>query len=258
MRKTIKLSLIAASVLALTACNDEAKPQSTEMQTGSVVQQDINLATEQQQQSYAFGASVGAFLGKDIENRKELGFEIDVDLFLGGLEDSLNGESQYDEAKANEILTQLEASLRAKQEENMKLESEKNKAESALFLAENAKKEGVTVTDSGLQYKVISMGDGTKPTAEDVVQVHYKGTLLDGTEFDSSYARNEPATFPLNRVISGWTEGLQLMPVGSKFEFVIPSELAYGPTNKGAIPANSTLIFEVELLAIEGTDSAEK
>jgi FKBP-type peptidyl-prolyl cis-trans isomerase len=120
------------------------------------------------------------------------------------------------------------------------------------FLAENAKKEGVKVTASGLQYKVLKEGNGKSPKATDNVQVHYKGTLLDGTEFDSSIKRGEPAEFPLNRVIPGWTEGVQLMKVGDKFQFTIPSALAYGEQGAGgAIGPNSTLIFEVELLAIE-------
>jgi len=128
---------------------------------------------------------------------------------------------------------------------------EATKKEGADFLAANAKKEGVTVLPSGLQYEVITMGDGAKPTATQNVTCHYEGTLIDGTVFDSSYKRNQPATFPLNRVISGWTEGLQLMPVGSKFRFSIPPNLAYGDRQAGAlIQPYSTLVFDVELLGI--------
>ncbi|MFM8437975.1 MAG: FKBP-type peptidyl-prolyl cis-trans isomerase, partial [Candidatus Kapaibacterium sp.] len=128
---------------------------------------------------------------------------------------------------------------------------EENKAKGAAFLAENAKKAGVTTTASGLQYRVITQGTGAKPLATDKVKVHYKGTLIDGSEFDSSYKRGEPIEFPLNGVIKGWTEGVQLMSVGSKYEFFIPSELAYGDREVGGvIPAGSTLVFEVELLGI--------
>mgnify|MGYP000349334551 CR=1 FL=1 len=119
------------------------------------------------------------------------------------------------------------------------------------FLEENAKKEGVVTTASGLQYKVIREGDGAKPTASDEVEVHYRGTLIDGTEFDSSYKRGQPLTFPLSRVIAGWTEGVQLMPIGSKYEFYIPYNLAYGEKGAGGlIPPYAALIFEVELLRI--------
>lgn len=119
------------------------------------------------------------------------------------------------------------------------------------FLEENAKKEGVVTTASGLQYKVIREGDGAKPTASDEVEVHYRGTLIDGTEFDSSYKRGQPLTFPLSRVIAGWTEGVQLMPIGSKYEFYIPYNLAYGEKGAGGlIPPFAALIFEVELLRI--------
>ena len=246
MRKTIKLSLIAASVLALTACNQEAKKE----------QADVKLDTVAQQQAYGIGASVGNFLNKDLADKKEIGIELDQALLMRGFEDALAGNAKIDEEKIREVLTALDESVRTKQEEKAKVESEKSKAEGEKYLADNAKKEGVMVTESGLQYEVMSEGEGAKPVATDVVKVHYKGTLLDGTEFDSSYSRNEPTTFPLNRVIPGWTEGLQLMPVGSKYKFTIPSDLAYGDRDLGKIPANSTLIFEVELLEIQNDAAA--
>lgn len=122
--------------------------------------------------------------------------------------------------------------------------------EQKAYLEENAVKDGVTVTDTGLQYEVVEAGEGKSPAATDIVEVHYKGTLIDGTQFDSSYDRGQPALFPLNRVIAGWTEGVQLMQEGAKYEFVIPSDLAYGAYGQGDIPGGATLIFEVELIRV--------
>ncbi|MDW7550853.1 FKBP-type peptidyl-prolyl cis-trans isomerase [Pseudoalteromonas peptidolytica] len=243
MKQTIKLSLVAASVLALIACNKQAEEQKPV---------EVKLDTELQQQAYGIGASVGNFLQKDLADKKELGVELDQELLMRGFKDALAGEAKLDEAKIREVLTALDSSVREKQAAKAEADAEKNKAEGEKYLAENAKKEGVSVTESGLQYEVLSEGEGAKPVATDMVKVHYKGTLLDGSEFDSSYARNEPASFRLNQVIAGWTEGLQLMTVGSKYKFTIPSELAYGTRDLGKIPANSTLVFEVELLDIEG------
>ena len=246
MKKTIKLSLIAASVLALTACNQEAKQE----------QVPVTLDTESQQQAYGIGASVGNFLNKDLADKTELGIELDQALLIRGFKDALAGEAKIDEEKIREVLTALDTSVRTKQEAHAKVEAEKSQAAGIKFLADNAAKAGVTVTESGLQYEVLTAGEGEKPVATDVVKVHYKGTLLDGTEFDSSYSRNEPTTFPLNRVIPGWTEGLQLMPVGAKYKFTIPADLAYGDRDLGKIPANSTLVFEVELLEIQDEEQA--
>ncbi|AOT06509.1 FKBP-type peptidyl-prolyl cis-trans isomerase [Pseudoalteromonas luteoviolacea] len=243
MKQTIKLSLIAASVLALTACNQKAQ------ETAKV--EEVKLETEVQQQAYGIGASVGNFLQKDLADKQGLGIELDQELLMRGFKDALAGNSKLDDEKIREVLTALDTSVREKQTAKAEADAKENKEKGAKYLAENAKKEGVTVTESGLQYEVISTGEGKKPVATDVVKVHYKGTLLDGSEFDSSYSRNQPATFPLNQVIAGWTEGLQLMTVGSKYKFTIPAELGYGERNLGKIPANSTLVFEVELLEIQ-------
>ncbi|TMP30290.1 FKBP-type peptidyl-prolyl cis-trans isomerase [Pseudoalteromonas rubra] len=244
MKHTIKLSLVAAAVLALTACNQKAEEKTAKVE-------EVKLETEVQQQAYGIGASVGNFLQKDMADKKELGIELDQALIMRGFKDALDGNAKLDEAKIREVLTALDSSVREKQTAKAQADAEKNKVEGAEYLAENAKKDGVTVTESGLQYEVLSEGEGKKPVATDIVKVHYKGTLLDGSEFDSSYSRNQPATFPLNQVIAGWTEGLQLMAVGSKYKFTIPSELGYGERNLGKIPANSTLVFEVELLEIQ-------
>lgn len=194
--------------------------------------------------------SIGLNIGKDFKTQ---GVEVDTNILLKGMTDALSGaQPMLTEAQIEETLTQLQKDMVAKQETMAKEAAEKNKAAGAAFLAENGKKEGVTTLPSGLQYKVIEEGKGAKPTLDSTVTVHYKGTLVDGKEFDSSYSRNEPATFPVKGVIPGWTEAMQLMTEGSKWQIVIPSELAYGERGAGpVIGPNSTLIFEVELIKVQ-------
>ena len=197
--------------------------------------------------SYAFGLKIG-------QNMKAQAVDPDLGDLRKGLEDAVgSGKGLLSDQEVAETMAAFQKEVEARKAERDRGAGEKNKGEGQAFLAENAKKPGVTVLPSGLQYKVIQMGNGPKPSATDTVSVHYRGTLLDGTEFDSSYSRGEPASFPLNRVIKGWTEGLQLMPVGSKWQFFIPSDLAYqeGGTPDGSIGPNSTLIFEVELISIK-------
>jgi len=187
--------------------------------------------------SYALGMNVGASLKRDnlYPNMEE---------FIQGIKDVLSDTTpRYSDEEAFQIFSDAYSSLAEKREE-------KDKQTENDFLAENSKKTGVIVTGSGLQYEVISEGMGRKPTANDTVRVHYEGTLADGTVFDSSYSRGEPIEFPLNGVIPGWTEGLQLMNVGSKYRFVIPSNLAYGSQGWQQIPPYATLVFQVELLDI--------
>lgn len=196
--------------------------------------------TEDQKISYALG--IGSW-----ENFASQGIEIDLEPFIQGMRDGKAEQNKFTPDEMQEIFQLLNQKMQLKQMQEVTAEKEKGRA----FLAENKNKEGVVETESKLQYKVIKMGDGAKPSATDVVKVHYHGTTLDGNVFDSSVERNEPAVFPLNRVIKGWTEGLQLMPVGSKFIFYIPSELAYGDQAPSpAIKPGSTLIFEVELFEI--------
>jgi len=248
MKKVFALSLLAGSVLLATACQEKA-PESAK----SAV---IEVKTEDQKQAYAIGSSISRYVAKTLKRQEEMGVKLDSAIILQGFEQGLAGKSTLTEEQEKEVLTSLDKQLT----EKAKAKAEKDSAEAVekgkKFLAENAKKEGVMVTESGLQYSVITAAEGKKPAAEDVVSVHYVGTLLDGTEFDSSVARGAPASFPLNRVIKGWTEGVQLMNVGSKFKFVIPSELAYGENANPKIPANSTLIFEVELLEIKDAPKA--
>jgi FKBP-type peptidyl-prolyl cis-trans isomerase FklB len=197
--------------------------------------------------SYALGLDIGSQLRKQ-------GVEIDPAIFARAVADALSGvkpEMTPEESRA--ILTAFQGELRKKQQAAMVAAGAKNKQEGEAFLASNKTKEGVVTLPSGLQYKIIKQGSGPKPTPDDTVECHYRGTLIDGTEFDSSYKRNQPTSFPVKGVIRGWTEALQLMPVGSKWELYVPSVLAYGERGTGqAIAPNATLIFEVELISIKG------
>src|SRR5215471_1593825 len=187
--------------------------------------------------SYAVGLNIGM-------NLKRQNVDVNPDLVLAGMKDGIAGKPQMTMDQIKETMTAFEKDMQQKQTEAGK----KNAADADKFLAENKTKEGVKTTASGLQYKVLKEGSGATPKASDTVTVNYRGTLTDGTEFDSSYKRNEPATFPLAGVIKGWTEALQLMKVGSKYQLFIPPGLAYGPQGQRGIPANSLLIFEVELM----------
>ncbi|TLU64699.1 FKBP-type peptidyl-prolyl cis-trans isomerase [Thalassotalea litorea] len=250
MKQLFKPTLVAVAVLAMMGCQ-EKKQEAEQAPT-------TKLETPAQKQAYAIGSSMGGYLSKTLKEQQDYGFNLDRDLIIQGLSESLAGNSQLTQEEVEKTLMAFEQEVRAKQEEQAKLESDKNLTEGQAFMAENAKTEGVEVTESGLQYQVLTEGEGDKPAATDTVKVHYKGTLINGEEFDSSYSRGEPIEFPLNRVIKGWTEGVQLMNVGSKYKFVIPSELAYGPNGTGPIPANSTLVFEVELLDIIKPEAAEE
>ena len=161
-----------------------------------------------------------------------------------------NSDGKLDKKEIQLITREVENLVRKKQSEVKAQIGEANKAKGLEFLTNNAKRTGIVVTDSGLQYEVLTKGKGSKPKATDTVKVNYLGTLLDGTEFDSSYSRNKPTSFPLNRVIKGWTEGVQLMGVGAKYKFYVPSHMAYGARSTGKISSHSTLIFEVELLEV--------
>lgn len=204
------------------------------------------LNTEAQKLGYIIGMDIGASL-------KQQGSEIDLEALFDAIRTTYEGkEPAMTPEQAATVREEFIAKRRSEAEAEMSAVAATNAAEGDKFLLENRTKEGVQVTDSGLQYKVIDQGTGPKPKATDKVRVHYRGTLLNGEEFDSSYARGEPISFELNKVIPGWTEGVQLMPVGSKYMFYIPSALAYGPAGGGPIGPNATLIFQVELLGIEG------
>jgi FKBP-type peptidyl-prolyl cis-trans isomerase FklB len=218
--------IVSASLLALPLFGQEKSPQ---------------LKDQKEKVSYAIGMNIGLNL-----SRQKV--DINPDLLVTGIKDAIAGKPQLTQDQVKEVMTQFEKDMEQKQ----KAAGEKNKADGAKFLEDNKKKEGVKATASGLQYKVLKEGTGSQPKATDMVTVNYRGTLIDGTEFDSSYKRGQPATFPLNGVIKGWTEGLQLMKQGSKYQFFVPSNLAYGERAVGPdIAANATLIFDVELLEVK-------
>jgi FKBP-type peptidyl-prolyl cis-trans isomerase len=200
------------------------------------------LDTQQKKVSYAIGLN----LGRSLVAQK---VEVDADTLQRGVRDGLAGASLLDDKQLQETMETFQKEMQTR----MTQAGQQNQDAGAAFLAENAKRAGVQKTASGLQYEVVKPGDGPKPAATDTVKVHYRGTFIDGKEFDSSYKHGQPVTFPVNRVITGWNEALQLMPVGSKWKLYIPSNLAYGTQGApgGAIPPNSTLLFEVELLSIE-------
>lgn len=192
---------------------------------------------------------IGADVSRNLENN---GIAINADLFIQGFQDHLNKlDTIFTQEEIQTLLMEFQQELQNKQQEKMNQESSENKTKGQKFLEENKMNKDVIVTSSGLQYKVVKMGTGEKPLATSKVTVHYEGKLIDGTVFDSSYSRGETISFPLNGVIPGWTEGLQLMPIGSIFEFFIPSELGYGDRSIPQIPAGSVLIFKVELFSAE-------
>jgi len=232
----MKKMMILACMAMLAACSD--KPEATKAPV-------LTLDNDKAKLSYAIGMDIGQSL-------QTLSADLDRALLIAAINDRLDGNAtklnQEDAGKVKQAYFKEQADKRAAEQ---KIAAEKNVAAGKAFLVENGKKPGVTTTASGLQYEVITKGSGDKPAATDKVTVNYKGTLIDGTEFDSSYKRGQPITFPLNGVIAGWTEGVQLMNIGSKFKFVLPADLAYGERGAGAkIGPNSVLVFEVELLGI--------
>ncbi|MDG1694187.1 MAG: FKBP-type peptidyl-prolyl cis-trans isomerase [Porticoccaceae bacterium] len=237
-----KISLISMVALGITACGHE-KATETEVAV---------IDTQDQKVSYLMGIENGKGIGST-------GIELDLAAYQQGFSDGVAKlESKLDEEETAKVIQEFQKQMMAKREEMQKveqeaagLESAANLKEGAAFLETNGAKEGIVTTETGLQYKVITEGTGAKPSVESTVEVHYAGRLLDGTEFDSSIKRGMPVKFGVTQVIPGWTEALQLMPEGSKWELYIPSDLGYGAGGQGPIGPNSVLIFEVELLTAD-------
>jgi FKBP-type peptidyl-prolyl cis-trans isomerase FklB len=231
-----------ASPSSSTAAKTPAKKPATAAKAGT----PVTLKTQKDKFSYALGMKMG-------ENLKKQSVPVDPAIFSRGLRDALAGnKTLLTDEEAQGAMAAVQNDMRQKQQAKMKEEGDANKKQGDAFLAANKGKQGIVTLPSGLQYKILTPGTGPKPTANDSVVCNYKGTLIDGKEFDSSYKRGQPATFPVTGVIKGWTEALQLMPVGSKWQLFIPPDLAYGERGAGGdIGPDSTLIFEVELLSIQ-------
>lgn len=206
----------------------------------------MKLTNDKEKVSYIIGEDIGSSLLKE-------GYDLDVNIMLEAIKAAASGKSEnlLSENEKNEVMMRWQQEVNAKKQAAMAEQAKGAKKEGSAFLTQNRNNPGVFETPSGLQYQVLQGAEGKKPKATDTVHVHYHGTLLNGQVFDSSVQRGEPISFPLNQVIAGWTEGLQLMSIGSKYRFFIPSELAYGDQAVGSIPAGSTLVFDVELLDIK-------
>lgn len=257
-----RTTLVLALSAALVACeqSDDTKSEKPED-----TQQVTEFKGEYDKTAYAIGVNFSTQMGQNFESLKEYGVEIDPQIVAQGIKDGFAGNAKLTDDEVAQEMDAFQTNLNTKMEEHQaKLEAEAQKeAEANLaagdaFREEYAQKEGVKTTESGLMYRVIEdSGSEESPVAEDTVRVHYRGTFIDGKEFDSSYERKQPIDFPLRGVIPGWTEGVQLMNVGDKYEFVIKPDLAYGEMDRGSIPGNSTLVFEVELLEINPTEPVQ-
>lgn len=227
--KKLVLAMSMASVMSLNACADTVKV----------------LEDDQQKVSYSFGLVLGKRMQNDLP-------DLNVDVFMQGVKDAIENKAPLlSDEQVGEVLSKFQRDMQQQQMEEVQKISEENKKAGSDFLAQNKNKEGVVTLESGLQYKILTEGKGPQPGPSDVVKVHYTGSLINGEVFDSSVERGEPVTFPLNGVISGWTEALQLMPTGSKWQLYIPSDLAYGTNGNRSIGPNETLLFDVELISIE-------
>ncbi|EPQ5228984.1 FKBP-type peptidyl-prolyl cis-trans isomerase [Providencia huaxiensis] len=241
-------SLFKASLLATTLAFTFAAPQ---VMAAEAKAQNSAFKNAEERNAYALGASLGRYMQNSLEEQKTIGINLDKAQLLAGVQDAFNGKSKMTDAEVEETLRQFEGQVKEAADKKMKDESAANEKKGAEYREKYAKEKGVVKTKSGLLYKIEKDGTGAKPKADETVVVHYKGSLIDGTEFDSSYSRNEPLTIPLNSVIKGWTEGLVNLKKGGKMQLVIPAELAYGENGVPGIPANSTLVFDVELLDIK-------
>lgn len=243
--KKYALPLALVGLVSLAACNEQTTGTQSAAAPVAPVADAVALETVEQRLSYGIAFGLGQRMAQD-------GMDMDIESFVAGFRDGAEGNEG--KMTQEEIASEMQAyqeKMMAEQQATQAAMGEANLAAANAYLEENKAREGVIVTESGLQYEIVEAGEGAKPAAEDTVEVHYRGTLVDGTEFDSSYSRGETVTFGVGQVIPGWTEALQLMPAGSKWKLHIPPELGYGAGGAGQmIGPNSALIFEVELVSI--------
>lgn len=244
-------SLFKATLLATTLAMTLGAPQVMAAETKADAQGTAVFKNSAERNAYALGASLGRYMENSLNEQQSIGINLDKAQLLAGVQDAFNNKSKMSDEEVEKTLREFEGQVKAAAEKKISEESTANTKKGDEYRAKYAKEKGVEKTKSGLLYKIEKDGNGAKPTDKDTVVVHYKGSLIDGTEFDSSYARKEPLTIPLNSVIKGWTEGMQHLKKGGKMQLVIPPELAYGEAGVPGIPANSTLIFDVELLDIK-------
>jgi FKBP-type peptidyl-prolyl cis-trans isomerase len=267
MRKPLFAAvLLAAGTTFVANGSAQQTPAATPPQTPPTASKEVPAAagksaetgplkTKAEKFSYALGMSLGSDV---LPNLKKESIDLDPTMMLEGVKDGLSGKTLMTEDEAKALVKEIQVQVQESQLGRIKEAMDKNKVESETFLAANKEKEGVVTLPSGLQYKILTQGSGPKPTVNDSVVCNYRGTLVDGTELDNTYKKGKPATFKVNHVLKGWTEALQLMPVGSKWQLVLPPSLAYGDQGAGHdILPYSTLIFEVELLSIEKKDNTK-
>ena len=253
---TMALALGATQAMAADAAKATDSTAAAPAATAPVTT-NAQFKNEDEQAAYALGASLGRYMDNSLKEQEKLGIKLDKDQLIAGVQDAFANKSKLSDADIEKTLQSFEAKVKASAQQKMEADAKANDEKGDKFRADFAKEKGVKKTESGLLYQVEKPGTGATPKDSDTVVVNYKGTLVDGTEFDNSYTRGEPLSFRLDGVIPGWTEGLKHVKKGGKIKLVIPPALAYGKTGVPGIPANSTLVFEVELLDIKPAPKAD-
>jgi FKBP-type peptidyl-prolyl cis-trans isomerase FkpA len=261
MKSLFKVTLLATTMAvalnAPLAMSAETTPATTAQQAPQQAPKNAAFKNDDQQSAYALGASLGRYMENSLKEQEKLGIKLDKDQLISGVQDAFAGKSKLSDQEIEQTLQSFEARVKGAAQAKMEKDAKENTEKGEAFATKFAKEKGVKKTDSGLLYQVEKEGSGDTPKDSDTVVVNYKGTLIDGTEFDNSYTRGEPLSFRLDGVIPGWTEGLKHVKKGGKIKLVIPPQLAYGKNGVPGIPANSTLVFDVELLDIKPAAKAD-